>query len=103
MPTAGYRPARYRVELTESARAERRSLAPVPRGKVKDRLEALSAGPTGVSGAKLLDQYQTKWTIPVGNLRIVCEVDSDAGVIVIERIRHRRDAYEGLLPRRRRP
>ena len=60
----------------------------------------LSAGPFEVPEAKQLDQYDTKWSVPVGDLRIVFEIDWDARVITIERIRHRSDAYEGLRPRR---
>ena len=96
-------PIRYRVELVASAQAERRQLAPVPRGRVKEHIRALSRGPFAVPQAKRLDQYDAKWSIPVGELRIVFDVDWDARLITVERIQPRRRVYIGLRQRRRRP
>ena len=92
---------RWNVELTEDAKAEYSRLSPQTRSDVKKVLRLLERGPNQTK-SKQLDQYDDFWTYILGRWRIVYRAFPDQRLIVVRRIRHRRVAYDGLLPRRSR-
>ena len=92
---------RWSVIQSAAAELEYSSLSPVRRYRIKKALESLEAGPL-VENSKLLDQYETLWSLQVDRWRIVYDVYPDRRQIVVRRIRPRKTAYEDLLPRLRR-
>ena len=93
---------RWKVELTEDAKAEYSRLSPKTRSDVKEVLRLLESGPNQTE-SKQLDQYDDFWTYVLGRWRIVYRAIPEQRLIVVRRIRHRRVSYDGLLPRRSRP
>ena len=88
-------PRRYRVILTDAAEAEHRSLSPHPRREIKKELRKLNEG-TDRPNVKSLEGVPDTWTVRVNRLRIVFELEDDARIIRVIRIRPRPTAYEGI-------
>ena len=88
-------PQRYRVTLTDAAEAERSSLSPHPKREIKQELRKLNEG-TDRPNVKLLEGVPNTWTVRVNRLRIVFELEDDARIIRVIRIRPRPTAYEGI-------
>lgn len=93
------RSLQWKVELDEEAEAEYARLHPERRGRVKEVFRLLERGPNRTE-SKQLDQYDDLWTFILGRWRIVYRAIPEQRLIVVQRIRHRRVAYDGLLPRR---
>ena len=89
---------RWNVIKSAEAELEYSSLPPARRQKIKEALESLEAGPW-VENSKLLDQYETLWSLQVDRWRIVFDAYHDRRQIVVRRIRQRKTAYEDLRPR----
>lgn len=83
--------ADYRLELTPAAERDLESLPPTPLARVKLRLARLVAEPRGFGTEKLsgADTYRAR----VGDYRIVYAVSDARRLVLIVRVRHRRDAY----------
>jgi len=64
-------------------------------GRVMERIEALGAAPLG-RGATKLSGSKALYRVRVGRYRIVYEVDSADGQVIVHYVRHRRDAYRTL-------
>ena len=93
---------RWTIRRDESAEADFQKLSPQTRGDVKKVLRLLEGGPNQTE-SKQLDQYDDFWTYTLGRWRIVYRAFPEQRLIVVTRIRHRRVAYDGLLPRRSGP
>jgi len=55
-------------------------------------LGALAEGPHRV-GTPLVGELSGLWSARRGDYRIVHEIDDTAGVVLVHRVQHRRDAY----------
>jgi mRNA interferase RelE/StbE len=73
----------YRIVLRASARRELAKLPQPIRGRVTRSISALAMQPRP-PGAKLLSGPERSWRVRVGDYRIL---------VVVVRIRHRRDVY----------
>lgn len=83
----------YEIVLT---RAARRDLAVLPKSvfkRVDAKIRALANNPHPLGSKKLGDDL---FRIRVGDYRIVYQIKAKQVVIVIVRVRHRREVYRGL-------
>ena len=82
----------YRLELTKTAAKELRSLERGWMGKILVALEALAEEPRP-SGCKKLVGSEFTYRIRVGDYRVVYELQDSILLVLVVRIRHRRDVY----------
>jgi len=83
----------YQIEVT---RAAQRDLTNLPKSVFKRadaKIQSLAQDPHPRGVKKLEDNL---WRVRVGDYRIIYQVISDRIVIVIIRVRHRREVYRGL-------
>jgi mRNA interferase RelE/StbE len=80
----------YTIELTSRALKDLQRLPQSVRVRIGNRIDALANEPRPRGTVKLAgDLYR----IRVGTYRILYQVDDNASVVTIARIRHRREAY----------
>jgi mRNA interferase RelE/StbE len=84
----------YRVDVQRSAERDLERLSTVVFDRISDRLAALAQDPRPPGLEKLvgLDAYRVR----VGDYRIVYEVDDRSRIVLVTRVRHRREAYRRL-------
>ncbi|HYK97298.1 MAG TPA: type II toxin-antitoxin system RelE/ParE family toxin [Candidatus Acidoferrales bacterium] len=84
----------YRVDVQRSAERDLDRLSPTLFERITERLAALAEQPRPPGAEKLvgLEAYR----IRVGDYRLIYEVDDSARVIVVTRVRHRREVYRKL-------
>jgi mRNA interferase RelE/StbE len=81
-----------RVLLRRSAFRELESLHNPIRRRIARAIAALADDPRP-PGAKLLSGPDRRWRIRVSDYRILYRIDDDSLVVVVVRVRHRKDAY----------
>ena len=81
----------YTVSYTGSARRELRRLSREMQRRVQGAVEALGREPRPQGCVKLTGSPY--WRIRVGQYRVIYEIEDDRLVVVIIRVRHRREAY----------
>jgi mRNA interferase RelE/StbE len=86
--------AAYRVEVATRARKDLERLAPALVERLGSALMDLEADPRPRSSEKLvgIDAYRVR----VGDYRVIYEIDDRARVVIVSRIRHRREVYRKL-------
>ncbi len=84
--------AEYSVEFVASAAKEFRSLSADLKHKVELTIDSLSDTPFPV-GVRKLHGHRRLYRLRVGQHRVVYEVDEQQKLILVTRIRHRREAY----------
>jgi mRNA interferase RelE/StbE len=86
--------AAYRVEVATRARRDLERLAPSILERIYPILTALGTEPRASGSQKLvgLEAYR----IRVGDHRVIYEIDDVARLVVVIRVRHRREAYRRL-------
>ena len=82
----------YQVELTRSAEKDLRRIDRRMIPRILDAVEGLASNPSPV-GAKKLVGSDITCRIRVGNYRIVYEIEDDKLLVLVVRIRHRKDVY----------
>ncbi len=84
----------YRVDLQRSAERDLERLARPLLERVCGRLSRLADDPRPLDARKLigLEGYRLR----VGDHRIVSEIDDRARLVIVVRVRHRRDVYRTL-------
>ncbi|MBM4420961.1 MAG: type II toxin-antitoxin system RelE/ParE family toxin [Chloroflexi bacterium] len=85
----------YLVELQRSAERDLLRLSPTLRARVLDRVGMLAAEPRP-AGSLRLAGVSGAFRLRVGDHRVVYEVDDQAQVVVVTRVRHRREVYRDL-------
>jgi len=85
----------YNIRWKSSARKEIKKLPKDIILKIVDTVEKLAENPFSTDSRKIVGAQRT-YRIRVGNYRIVYSVESDNLVILIIRIRHRKDVYKNL-------
>ena len=86
----------YRIRLTPQAAKEVRKLDPTSARRIRSFLEGRLAhldDPRAL-GKRLVNE--DFWRYRVGDYRILAHIDDDEIVILVVRVAHRRDVYEGL-------
>lgn len=82
----------YRVRFVRSGASEFSSLPPDVKGRVGAAVDSLVSVPRP-PGVRKLRGHQRLYRIRVGHYRIVYEIHDDQRLILVTRVRHRRDAY----------
>ena len=84
----------YRVEVQRSAERDLDRLSKMLFDRISARLVALAEEPRPAGAEKLtgLEAFRVR----AGDYRIIYEVDDSARVVVVTRIRHRREVYRKL-------
>ena len=82
----------YRIEIRSSAAKEIRNLPQDIRSRIIYEISALQQSPHPKNSIKLKGS-DTLYRIRVGAYRIIYDVDDLSLLIIITRVRHRRDAY----------
>ena len=82
----------YEVEFVTSAAKEFRSLREEIKRRVAVAIDALRQNPRP-RGARKLRGHGRLYRIRVGSYRVVYEIDDQARLVRVTRIRHRREVY----------
>ncbi len=83
---------KYTVLLRPAARRDMKHLARRTAERVLAALSQLERSPRP-QGAKKLAGREQEWRLRIGNYRVLYEIDAEAKMIRVFRIRHRREAY----------
>jgi len=84
--------AEYEVRFVASAAKEFRALPSEIKHRVRTVIERLRHNPYSGGTCKLKGREQL-YRIRIGAYRIIYELDKNAGLILVTRVRHRREAY----------
>jgi len=84
----------YRVEVQRSAERDLDRLSAVMFDRVAADLASLAQDPRPAGAEKLTGL--AAYRIRVGDYRIIDEVDDKARIVVVTRVRHRREVYRKL-------
>ena len=82
----------FRVELTKSANKDLRGIDKQWIPKVFAALESLEAEPRPSGCKKLVGSHHT-YRIRVGDYRVIYDIQDDVLVVLVIKIRHRKDVY----------
>ena len=83
----------YRVDFARSARKELEALSDSIAMRVLRRVETLAATPRP-NGCRKLAGSDNLWRIRIGDYRVIYSIDDKQGVVDVNGVRHRKDAYE---------
>lgn len=85
----------FRVELAPAAQRQLRRLPPGDAARLRGPILALATHPRPPGATKLAGSGL--WRLRVGDLRIIYQVDDDAGVVVVAKVARRSESmYRGL-------
>jgi mRNA interferase RelE/StbE len=84
--------ASYRVELSRSATKDLRAIDRKWIPKIVEAIEALESDPRPQGCKKLVGSDHT-YRLRVGDYRVVYDIQDDMLIILVVRVRHRRDVY----------
>jgi len=84
--------AEYSVEFIASAANEFRSLPADIKHRVGLTVDSLSDNPFE-TGVRKLHGHRGLYRVRVGQYRVVYEIDEQRKLVLVTRIRHRREAY----------
>jgi mRNA interferase RelE/StbE len=84
--------ASYRIEVSRSAAKDLRGIDRQWIPKILASIEALESDPRPAGCKKLVGSDRT-YRIRIGDFRVIYDVHDDTLIILIVRIRHRRDVY----------
>lgn len=83
---------RYRIEITPAAERDLKSLPKDVLKRVDAKILALADNPRP-PGSKLLRGEERFCRVRVGDYRIIYQIEDDRSVILVVKIRHRREVY----------
>lgn len=86
--------ADYRIKFKASAAKEFRKLPAELKQRLRKAINKLSQEPRPAGVTKLKGDDRL-YRIRIGNYRVVYKIDDEIKVVLITRIRHRRDVYRG--------
>lgn len=82
----------YRIEFAPAAARQLRKLDPQARRRIQAAVELLANDPRP-AGAKKLVGGEGEWRVRTGDYRVVYEIKTDALVVLVLAVAHRRDVY----------
>jgi mRNA interferase RelE/StbE len=85
----------YRLAIRPAAERDLRGLTPTTLARVDARIRELAGNPRP-RGSERLRGPQAGFRLRVGDYRILYDVDDAQQLVMIGRVRHRRDVYRGL-------
>ena len=84
--------ASYRVEIARSAAKDLRGIDRKWIPRIVAAIETLESDPRSASCKKLVGSDHT-YRLRIGNYRVVYDIQDDTLIILVVRVRHRRDVY----------
>lgn len=84
--------ASYEIHWKHSAERELRKLDPQEIPRIVQKVESLAQNPFP-EGLRKLRGAEREYRIRVGDYRIIYQVDTEARMVIIFHVRHRREAY----------
>ncbi|MBI2059570.1 MAG: type II toxin-antitoxin system RelE/ParE family toxin [Nitrospirae bacterium] len=85
---------KYRVEIPRSVEKEVSALPNATQIRVHEKILGLEEDPRPAGCKQLIGSGY--WRIRVGDYRIVYAIDDAARLVVLTRVRHRKEVYRGL-------
>ena len=85
----------YRIEFTPAADQDFRSLPHDAQRRLRPKIDALAKNPRH-HGAETLAGEKDLYRIRVGDYRVVYQIRDEVLLVVLVRIRHRREVYRSL-------
>ena len=82
----------YTVEISRRAQRDLRKLSEAAREQVVPVMQALARDPRP-AGVRKLRGAESLWRVRAGDYRIIYEIESERVVVLVLRVRHRKDAY----------
>jgi len=82
----------YRVEFAPAADRQFRKLPAVAQKRLEPEIDALADDPRP-PGFKKLKGMENLYRIQVGDYRVVYQIRDDALLVLVVRVRHRKDVY----------
>lgn len=82
----------YSIQFTKSAQKELSRIPKKDQLRVITRIQELSKDPRPVKSKKLTNEE--KYRVRQGNYRILYQIKDEELIIVLVKIRHRKEAYE---------
>ena len=82
----------FRIELKGSVEKDLRRLPPDTLARISHKIATLAANPLS-SPVRKLEGTDTLYRIRVGDYRIIYSVDLKQRLVVVQTVRHRKDAY----------
>jgi len=82
----------YDIYLERTAEKDLRKLDDEVFRKVVAKIKELSGNPRP-PGSRKITGAKSDWRIRIGTYRVIYEIDEDAKILRIMRIKHRREAY----------
>jgi mRNA interferase RelE/StbE len=79
----------YKIEFSQHAARDLKSLSPEIARRVMKKIMSLQAGLTG--DIKRMTNFRPAYRRRVGDYRVLFDIDGDT--IIVYRVRHRREAY----------
>jgi len=85
----------FKIEFLEEAVKEFKRLDKPTQKLIKQKLELLAKDPNKLKNniKPLKGKYKNKYRLRVGNYRVIYQIKEDVLIILIVRIRHRKEAY----------
>lgn len=85
-------PPAYTVEIIGAARRELRRIDRTQQDRLRAAIRALARNPRP-QGCRKLTGAEDLYRIRVGDYRVIYQIEEDRLVVLVIRIRHRREAY----------
>ena len=82
----------YQIKFKSSAAKEFRKLPPLIKERIREAVNQLTKNPRP-SGVVKLKGEDRLFRIRIGEYRIVYEIDDSAKLVLVTRVRHRKDVY----------
>ncbi|MEO5913563.1 MAG: type II toxin-antitoxin system RelE/ParE family toxin [Luteolibacter sp.] len=82
----------YRVDVTKSASKDLRGIDRMWIPKILAVIESLEVDPRPAGCKKLVGSEHT-WRVRVGDYRVIYDIEDERLIILVVKIRHRRDVY----------
>jgi mRNA interferase RelE/StbE len=87
--------AAYSISLKPSVAKDLQGLPTAITSRVMQRIESLAGNPFPPGAVKLVSTERL-YRVRVGDYRIIYEVDTEASLITVHYVRHRREVYRGI-------
>jgi mRNA interferase RelE/StbE len=84
--------ASYRVEIAKSAAKDLRGIDGKWIPRILAAIETLEANPRPAGGKKLVGSDRT-YRLRIGDYRVIYDIHDSTLIVLVVRIRHRRDVY----------
>ena len=86
----------YEICLERSAERDLKRISTQDFQRVISRIKTLSENPRP-SGCRKISGSKSDWRIRIGVFRVIYEIDDKTRSVKVMRVRHRKEAYTGLL------